>query len=476
MKNHYVSQLIIKRFSQSINTFNTVTKSLVENRQAHKIFFRVDIYDNDVEKKLAHDLEQPFAKLLDDKILNFDKIVLTRRELQLLKKFLLLDSVRTYSASAFVKVLTNFQHNVDRYLDLHGDILEKEVRRFPRIDQLGIGDKAIQMRAMRLYLECSNVLEMAHHPLVTQELYCWAMVNNDSYVAFWDSSEDQEFILTSTGMISEYEPSHEIFEGLDLSKFSYLLDKVKSEKKESNILFYQKLLSFNQIMYENFNIFNLSARRCLVLVHPFFRLYGDQPIINGEKVTAKKPDIWPTCFESKDIIFTPKNNYKHFFWGLSSDDEFEYTPAKLSFWDMVYLNSLILSHTTELIGFNDINKIVDSLSMFTLISSLSDKKLYNEKDGLKVFGWWIDNMLNDRYSYIFKHYNARQLECTCNPFDLIDKFGELKWKDICKNKYLLQYLLSDEDKLRTMSNFAFLRKNGDVVEIFKKMLGDLTNV
>lgn len=86
-KNHYVSQLIIKRFAPSVTTFDTVNQCIVENRQAHKIFYKTDIYDNAIEEKMAHDLEQPFARLLDKKILHSRKIVLLRDELFLLKQF-----------------------------------------------------------------------------------------------------------------------------------------------------------------------------------------------------------------------------------------------------------------------------------------------------------------------------------------------------------------------------------------------------
>jgi hypothetical protein len=87
-KNHYVSQLIIKRFAPSVTTFDTVNQCIVENRQAHKIFYKTDIYDNAIESKMAHDLEQPFARLLDEKILHSSKIVLLRDELFLLKQFM----------------------------------------------------------------------------------------------------------------------------------------------------------------------------------------------------------------------------------------------------------------------------------------------------------------------------------------------------------------------------------------------------
>lgn len=471
-KNHYVSQLIIKRFAPSVTTFDTQKKILIENRKANKIFYKNDIYDNNIEKKLAFELEQPFAKLLDEKILNTNKIILTRKELNLLKQFLLLDSVRTYDSESFVQVLKNFKKNVQRYLDLHGDVLEKQVRRLPSIFDFDLEPREIQMRAMQLFLDCKSAEELIVHPLATPELYCWARVNYDSYVGFWDSADDQEFILTSTGMVSEYEPSHAIFEGLSLSKGSYLLNQFKSAKEE-NLIKYALLSSFNEIMYENFNIFNLSSSRCMVLIHPFFRLYNTfQGIMNGKEIKVEKPDIWPTCFENREIVLPPNNRYKHSL-GFSEDDEFEYTPKKLTFWDTVYLNWIILSQTYEVIGFNDITKIVDSLSFANLLNSFEDRVLLYELEGLEALERWVDNMINDKYYYIFKHYKDLKLKCKENTILLTQKLSDLKWRDIRKNKYVLEYLLSNEAQLRTMSNFKFMGKPDDVVAGIKRMLKEL---
>ena len=130
-KNHYVSQLIIKRFAPSVSTFDMQTNQIVEHRQAAKIFFDRDIYDNDIEEKMAHDLEQPFASILDKKILNCDKIRLTRNELYLVKQFLLMDSVRTYTPEHFQRVIKNFHSNTHRYLKVNHDFFDESVKALP---------------------------------------------------------------------------------------------------------------------------------------------------------------------------------------------------------------------------------------------------------------------------------------------------------------------------------------------------------
>ena len=66
-----------------------------------------------------------------------------------------------------------------------------------------------------------------------------------------------------------------------------------------------------------------------------------------------------------------------------------------------------------------------------------------------------------------------KLKCKENTILLTEKFSDLKWRDIRKNKYVLEYLLSDEEKLRTMSNFKFMGTPDDVVAGIKRMLKEL---
>ncbi len=476
-RNHYVSQLIIKRFAPSVNTFDMQTNQIIEHRQAAKIFFDRDIYDNEIEEKMAHDLEQPIASLLDKKIIDCDVIRLTRKELNLLKRFLLLDSVRTYTPEHFQRVIFNFHDNTQRYLMLAQlDMLGEKAKKLPSTQALELSAYDLHMRAMKLYLECESIEHIVEHPLATQELYCWAEVVNGAYVSFWDSHDKHEFILSSTGMLSEYEPSHHVFEGLDLSKFSYMLEKMNDAKLSAmSRLFYAHSLSFNNLMYENFNVFNLSSTRCMVLVHPFFKLYNDDPnSINGKKIVLPKPDIWPSWIESREISRQPKVKYCSP-GDYLPNDVFEYKPVKLSEWDTIYINQLTLSQTFRLMGFNNIEKIIDSLACVNLLNSLCDRELLRELKGVDALERWIDNMLKDKYFYIFKHYKDRKFKCTVNPFEYIDHYSEMSLRDTRWNIYVLRYLLSDEEKIKTMSNFAFMGDPEQRIQLIKSDLQRLEN-
>ena len=49
MKNHYVSQLILKRFANALYIFDDNAKSISKHTQTENIFYKKDIYTDEVE-------------------------------------------------------------------------------------------------------------------------------------------------------------------------------------------------------------------------------------------------------------------------------------------------------------------------------------------------------------------------------------------------------------------------------------------
>ena len=54
MKNHYVSQFIIKRFSSAINIFDIHTGKIDESKRPQKVLYKNDIYDEEIEKMVNY--------------------------------------------------------------------------------------------------------------------------------------------------------------------------------------------------------------------------------------------------------------------------------------------------------------------------------------------------------------------------------------------------------------------------------------
>ena len=82
--------------------------------------------------------------------------------------------------------------------------------------------------------------------------------------------------------------------------------------------------------------------------------------------------------------------------------------------------------------------------------------------------------LKDKYFYIFNYYKELKLKCSIKIFDYIDKFAYLMWKDVRENRYVLEYLLSNENMVRSMENFKFMGSPETRVKAIKEMLKKVT--
>lgn len=82
MKNHYVSQFIIRRFSGAINVVYVHTGRIDESKRSHKVFHKNDIYDKDIEKLVNFNIEIRVSNILNNKILIDGDIILTKTELE----------------------------------------------------------------------------------------------------------------------------------------------------------------------------------------------------------------------------------------------------------------------------------------------------------------------------------------------------------------------------------------------------------
>lgn len=470
-KNHYVSRLIIRRFSDKIdqiNIFNVKDKTILENKKSLNIFCQNNIYSDDIEDKLNKLLENPFAKLIDNKIIGKDNIIINRKDLLLIKKYLLLDSIRTLSSEGFDKIFKGFSNVTERYWKITEKLYEEMPNHLPKTADLSDNPQEAFERALRVFIESDNLQEIIMHKDTTRELYVWSKVFLDSYITFWDSSVEQEYILTDNGLTSEYEPSHQLYEGLDQSKLSYILHMLKTNQKKEETLVYGMLLDRITIMYENFSIFNLTSNRSIVIVNPFFKLFSKQGFVfnNGLKATPKVPDIWPSYIINKLAFEIPTTTYK-IHGAYLMDDEFTYKPHRLSLDDTIYVNHLLLSQSNNVVGFRSFEKIKDSLYAFQAIRMLNHRDIYTS-DRQSNLSDFINHMMSDEFNYIWEYYKDKEdIRPRKNPFDFPDRIAQMCMDDTRNNIYALEYLISSEDKVRTMNNFNFMGTPDERIEIIK---------
>lgn len=105
MKNsHYVPRFILKNFSEKPCLYNIKTGELKDNVKLERAYAKKGFYSDEVEEKLNLKLESQFARLLSNKILKSEAVIeLSRSELRLVKKFLLVSVIRSMGNEQFLQ-------------------------------------------------------------------------------------------------------------------------------------------------------------------------------------------------------------------------------------------------------------------------------------------------------------------------------------------------------------------------------------
>ena len=113
---HYVPMLTLRRFSDRLCLFNVQTGKYKENVKIDKTFSEQNFYSNEVEEKLNKRIESQFGNLFSNKILNAEgTIELKRDELHLIKKFLLISTIRSMGNEEFMQTERKFYENLKEH-------------------------------------------------------------------------------------------------------------------------------------------------------------------------------------------------------------------------------------------------------------------------------------------------------------------------------------------------------------------------
>lgn len=350
-KNHFVPQLILRRFGEKISTFNLKTHEYISNQKTADVFFENEFYPREIELQFG-EIEGRFANILNQKLLKADcagEVELTRKELNIIKKFLLLEQMRVWVEEEQVL-------NDEKTLsELHFSIGKK----YPFTEKIIVNETLRDrwLRNIKVIIECRDIMHIHLHELCTYEAYRWAQIYNWGYLSIWDSSfADISFIITDVGMTSEREESVLRY-GFQVEKKRYLYN---AACKETNVLFkeqYQALLEQQADFHENFYMFSISKHRMLVVINPFFRLYC-------KKEKFPTPTVWPTKIKDRRLFEKNSSDKLPSFQGrpiLSETDTFRYKVHSMKHEDVIWVNMLMLDRIDTLLGFTSLKDVEESV-------------------------------------------------------------------------------------------------------------------
>ncbi len=113
--NHFVPQLILRRFGTKISTYNIRTGEYRYGQQTADVFSKYEFYPLELELEFGQ-IEGRFANILNQKLLKAEsgsEVELTRKELNIVKKFLLLEQKRVFAeeeaSAAIAKIVSELQ-------------------------------------------------------------------------------------------------------------------------------------------------------------------------------------------------------------------------------------------------------------------------------------------------------------------------------------------------------------------------------
>lgn len=353
--NHFVPQLILRRFGEEISTYNIKTGEYRHGQQIAEVFSKYEFYPIELEKEFGQ-VESRFANILNQKLLKAEsrgEVKLTRKELNTVKKFLLLEQMRvfveeeTYANIAKMTSVLQLKTGSFKY-PFTEKIIENE----------SVHDR--WLRNIKVIIECKDLTSIQSHELCTYEAYRWAQIYNWGYMAIWDSSYvNTSFIITDIGMTSEREPSVAQY-GVELEKKQYLME---APRRTNNTIFqrkYAELLYQQTNFHENFYMFSISKHRMLVVINPFFRLYC-------KKEKYPTPTIWPSKINDRRLFEKNDADKLIGFQGkpiLSDNDTFRYKVQSMKHEDVIWVNMLMLDRIDTLLGFTSLEDIAESVRAY----------------------------------------------------------------------------------------------------------------
>ncbi len=364
---HYVPKFILKNFGNKISTYNIKDNILPRDIKIERVFGEENFYSSDIEKKLTSKIESQFANVFNNKIVNTEnKVILTRKELKLIKKFLLVSIIRSLGSEEFMLKEKNFYSELTyRIRKIYKDKgysdanIEKIIKQEIPFVEKQLANESIHdywLRTLEVILESDGTPNsIMQNENKTYPAFRWACVVNAAYIGFWDAPKGQEFIITDIGMTSENELGWDGIYSHNHKKLDFVLNLLNQDNTEEQKQYLYGFANNLTYFHENFQMFSISKNRMIVLISPFFKFLKVNNFKYDISNITNIPD-W-RLFNPNECIYRKQGEYL-------DDDVFEYQITTLTNDEILYCNSLFLDRINTSFGFSNIDVIKDSLFMY----------------------------------------------------------------------------------------------------------------
>jgi hypothetical protein len=361
MNNHYIPQLLLRQFAENgkVNSYNVETGEF-STKKIKKAFCEKNLFDDELEKRFAKEIEGPFGNLLNNKLLaGKDSIQINRQENLLIRKFHLIQLLRSpYSYMTFEEIMTKAKELDDPGVQF--------VRTFVNPNEIFEGPSSYvkNLELVMKYYTIENLLKQEDLPYTVKFSALNALT---SYYAIWDTTDiEEEFLLAKLQGLSLRD-----YGGI-CYKLHMLIDyKEKKALKDFEEKNWNRLICGIMGNSDNYWICPLSPTRALVGISAYFRAFF--PDVDG--ATGKV--LLPRLFDEKQF-------QKHFFMPMRMElfepctsffnKEYRYSVKQLTPQELHLQNAFVLNEEMEEFLFRDYAKIRDSFWAYENVIRTEKKK------------------------------------------------------------------------------------------------------
>lgn len=340
MNSHYIPQFILRNFCvEDKITYCDLVNKKAELRNTRSVFSEQGYYPERIEKDLCKKAEYLFANLYHNKLENSrNTIILTPEELFVLKKYLIVSSIRyryEYSEDDYALMEKLGNAFKDEFIDSLNKILNCETSD-EMFKYLGMMNKYFDLNMLDKLGEESEL-----------NVVLWAEIKDvlHSYIVFVKTRENEKFIIPDIGK--------GIYEGpMSRRKMTGLLECVMSQGNPA----VAQILAM--ITPHDYTVFPLSKDMAILSMSTFFKLLTDSEI----KMNFVLPEDCPTVssvlgFGSKDTITPPKVRNSR------GSKEYIYDVKQINAMDVSHFNCLMLAEAKNHIACSDLSSIRKTLEL-----------------------------------------------------------------------------------------------------------------
>jgi hypothetical protein len=136
--------------------------------------------------------------------------------------------------------------------------------------------------------------------------------------------------------------------------------------------------------------------------------------------------------------------------------------------DLIYINTLMLSQTKEIIGFNNATKIIDSIYYYVWYNANFNSVKSKSDTDIDVMNNLVKNVVDSPFRDLCSYCDAKG---GINKTEFIFLFEKLLgniFKDFNENIYIADYYLSMPDETARFKVLDFLGEGNKKIEFFKK--------